>query len=263
MAIEFYDYYREDVIPGVYKGDVGILRSALEGGLDAKQMSKLLQSSLGADAYDTIKLQMIDMLLEYGADINAHSDGGYTPLAFAILNVNCNGMIIEGLIERGADVNGTCMDLRGQVDASPVHYATDEPYLMEKLVKNGANVNAIDRDGDTPIHWLARYGMGNDIPSDEYEGCCKRMVEFLVDSGADVSLRNNENQSPYDLAVQVGNEFIAECLSIEMAKRESNIMRSAVEDELRQSANPYTELYGDAIDVESVGQTAPHRKRKM
>ncbi len=51
--------------------------------------------------------------------------------------------------------------------------------------------------------------------------------------------------------------------------RDANIIADAVKSDMVENrvldkpVSAYTELYGDAIDVESIGQSTPERKRKM
>lgn len=55
------------------------------------------------------------------------------------------------------------------------------------LLEAGANVNAIDSDGNTPIH----------------EAVSRRQasaVKVLRESGADICLRNGAGQTPFDIA---------------------------------------------------------------
>ncbi len=43
----------------------------------------------------------------------------------------------------------------------------------------------------------------------------------------------------------------------------SFVSRHELNRHVKQDSSPYTELYGDAIDIESIGQSTPERKRKM
>jgi ankyrin repeat protein len=61
------------------------------------------------------------------------------------------------------------------------------------LLADGADVNTQDLYGDTPLHNLL-YGEGADIDT----------VELLLESGADVSLENEDGMTPAELAADSG-----------------------------------------------------------
>ncbi len=58
--------------------------------------------------------------------------------------------------------------------------------LVEKLLKQGANVNAIDESGNTPLHKAAK-------------NIKKDMVELLVNNKADINIENGEGKRPIDI----------------------------------------------------------------
>jgi ankyrin repeat protein len=57
------------------------------------------------------------------------------------------------------------------------------------LLQAGANVNAADKSGDTPLHLVAQ----NYYSSTE-------VAQLLIDHGADIAAHNNTNQRPSDVA---------------------------------------------------------------
>jgi ankyrin repeat protein len=91
------------------------------------------------------------------------------------------------LIDNGADVNA-----RDDMGATPLWSAcdmraTDKTELIELLIKNGADVNEADDTGITPL----------------YKACREKhtkQVKFLIDNGADVNKPTNEGNRPLHLA---------------------------------------------------------------
>lgn len=71
---------------------------------------------------------------------------------------------------------------------------------MSILIQNGADVNsARNEDGNTALHFTAGLGMA-------------KVVQYLVDIGADINVKNKKDQTPLDLAEKFDNPKVAEIL---------------------------------------------------
>ncbi|WP_265018042.1 ankyrin repeat domain-containing protein [Wolbachia endosymbiont (group A) of Coremacera marginata] len=57
---------------------------------------------------------------------------------------------------------------------------------VQSLINRGANVNAKDKDGKTPLHYASR--------SDHHLG----MVKYLISKGADIDVKDNSSRTPED-----------------------------------------------------------------
>ena len=90
----------------------------------------------------------------YGADVPASSGGGYTPLLFAARIGDLETAKL--LIARGADVNESNPE-----DGSALVLATAGGFdkLAMFLLDSGANPNAKDASGLTPLHYTMRDGL--------------------------------------------------------------------------------------------------------
>jgi uncharacterized protein len=99
-------------------------------------------------------LQMVDLLLDAGSDINAVSKNflSATPLQGAAAFKKLE--LAQLLIARGANVN-----CRGEEGVSPLHEAAGSGQLefAKLLLAHGANVNAKDDNGKTPLAIALEY----------------------------------------------------------------------------------------------------------
>ena len=88
-------------------------------------------------------------LLEHGADVHARRVADQTPLWWAAYN----GFItlVRELLRRGANPNAA--DIHG---GTPLHQAVAHPAVVRELLGAGANMRAVISDGRTPP-WFAAY----------------------------------------------------------------------------------------------------------
>jgi ankyrin repeat protein len=171
-------------------------------------------------------ISLAELLLENGADINHANEFGQTALTSCAWSRNPDGMS-KFLIMHGAEVNP-----EGSTTTTPLHRAArhSELPMVENLVNNGAQVNRIDEDGFTPLHYAitsrndetAKYlvengaflNVGDKMLGDTELHMAAMMgspdlVEFLVAQGSDITLKNKEGKTAFDLAWYYGHKDIA------------------------------------------------------
>jgi hypothetical protein len=93
-----------------------------------------------------VQTKMVKFLLDAGVNVNAQNDDEETALHLICKYHGDHTHIVEMLIARGADLEAR--DYRGQ---TPLHVAERYLECVEILLKAGSNVNALDNDGHTPI----------------------------------------------------------------------------------------------------------------
>ena len=123
--------------------------------------------------------EVVQVLLDAGADVNMGDSSGNTPLMFAGKSgqVKCVNLLL------GA---GAIVDKANTYGRTPLWCTWDEE-VAKSLIDNGANPNAMDRVGDTPLHAAVMMGY-------------KNVMKTLIQSGADIDRNNNDGVSPLVMA---------------------------------------------------------------
>jgi Ankyrin repeats (3 copies) len=103
------------------------------------------------DASAQGNVRFVELLLRLGADPNVRSSGGHTPL-YCVANecgVTRGGHIVRALVQAGAHVDARS----DSKQCTPLHMAArrGNTEVAEALVDCGADMNARDRGGDTPL----------------------------------------------------------------------------------------------------------------
>jgi len=136
-------------------------------------------------------------LINAGANPNARDTTGKSVLSYAVYLKQPG--IIAALIGKGADVNAPSEGGDGGNPAPPIFMAikASDLALVQQLIAAGANVNALDGQGSTPLHRavLAR-------PA-EY---ATSLVTTLLRAGADANAMRPKGGAPlHNLVFSAGN----------------------------------------------------------
>ena len=171
--------------------------------------SNYVLKSVLADAAQSGREDIVDMLLAIGADPKCKSQDGKTIIHF--IPFGCNPQMIVKFVMLGVNVNDKAIN----DGMSALHYSCEnnKPFMVRALLHRGANINAQDRYGMTPLHYcvnktgkpgvfreLFAHETGPDIEIRDFSGrtslslACKseneKGVEQMLSVGADVPAKN-------------------------------------------------------------------------
>lgn len=174
----------KDLFKAVVDNDLSQVKELINWGINVNATNGIIKSTPLSIAAFRGYLPIVIYLVEHGADINSVDIYQRTPLYFAVKYGNWS--IAKYLVEHGADVN--ISDNSGGI---PLNLVENNSTIVKLLVEHGSNINKIDIHGYTPLHhYVSRY------PSEENI----LMIEYLIDVGADRSIKNNEGKTAADLA---------------------------------------------------------------
>lgn len=167
----------------------------------------------------------VRLLVKYGADIESNDNDGCTPLWSAM--VHARPVVMEELIRAGAEVNppralgqtllfscrnrgdlrkvkllvasGTDVFVRDDDGGTMVHCTSNQPDLLRFMIAQGIDVNAQEHDGKTALHWAVLYDV-------------MESVRILAENGADPTIRDEDGQTPIDIALAEGQAHTAHYL---------------------------------------------------
>lgn len=219
-------------------GKVVLIEKLVAGGVDINlSLDSRLQTALHIAAAESSK-EMVQKLIELGADVNAIDYENNNPLLVATFNgklenfeaLLANGSNInvigaqyphqcnccpedfnplmaafesgnEDLIFRVLDAGADMNVLQPYSNATLLNMAANEKSkdFVLKLIQYGAKVNALDKNGENPL-----------LPA--VKGSRLENVRVLIENGADVNLPNAFGELPLICAVKLGNLEIVKVL---------------------------------------------------
>ena len=111
----------------------------------------------------------VKKLIQLGACVNTLDSRGLSPLFYGINNYRCAHMLVNA----GADVNFS-FTMRGISGMTLLHLVCARNcIIVELLLENGANVNAVTSDGNTPLLYLLNrcdsYDYDTNMPSNFFQ----------------------------------------------------------------------------------------------
>jgi ankyrin repeat protein len=200
-------------------GDLATFRFYLGHGLDPDALDAASRPILFA-AIAGGNDSLVDVLIAAGANVHQAEPLGATALHVASLHGRA--AMVAALLRAGADVDAKASSathgMRG--GTTPLHWGVKHPEVVRALVAHGAEINAVDSDGQTPL-LLSLFGQHTDsalfllesganpnlgtkdfmypiLPALEWP----EVTEKLIAAGADVNVRDRDQLTPLFFAIK-------------------------------------------------------------
>jgi len=149
-----------------------------------------------ADAVFDGKLEMATFLVEHGASVHQGDSKGRMPLHLACRNPE----IVQMLLDKGADPM-----VRSRLRHTPLHFACAGRAVAAAslLLRAGADVNAQDEEGGTPL-MAAVKGVSDGEDEEPGEESCAVLLRLLFEYRCDASLFDRDGRSALHFAALSG-----------------------------------------------------------
>jgi ankyrin repeat protein len=162
------------------------------------------------------RVAILEALIEKGADVDARSDQGMTPIMWTRSRVPAAREAdalecLRLLAKAGANLDARTASSR----QTALHQAAElgNVVFVREMVKLGANVRVRMCDGSTPLHMACKAL----LPAKALEPA--EIAKILIEAGADIQAKNDEGQTPEEIAREKGRESVLTLLQEARAKR--------------------------------------------
>ena len=168
----------------VFKNNMTELENNIKDGINVDTLGEYNSTPLHYACREG-NLEVVNLLLKHGADVNKQNTYSTIYPVFDAINSTNNQknyfLIIQSLIERGANINAT--DSFGN---TLLYHAVEKENikLIELLIQLGCDINHVSRhDKDTVLHYA--YFQKN-----------REIISILIENGADREKLNIYNKTP-------------------------------------------------------------------
>jgi ankyrin repeat protein len=186
-------------------GLIDVVKNLLDSGADVDATNDHGDTAL-ISALQNEHVDIVEMLLDYGADVNVKNNDGYTALYYA------GTEFLEILLDIGVDWNKNSNYIFFLVSELIQEDSVDDidtSGLLRMILDYGANVDTLDKNGDTVLFCASEIGFAN-------------TVKILLDYGADVNVKNNYGDTALIIAVTYNQPEIVTILLMNGADVNAN-----------------------------------------
>ena len=186
----------------VHKGPAEIVRILLENGANPLFRTRHKLTLL----HSAIDVEIAQLLLNHGVDLNARNSNGETPLHRAVLRGRHK--VARFLISKGADIYAK------DKDGSTVFHSVSDLQTAQSLLRLGLDINVRDHSGKTLFHDVARRGLTDivlffldkvDLADQDKKGNTAlhfavmndhvEVAQILLKKGASASIENKKHKT--------------------------------------------------------------------
>ena len=188
---------------------------------------------------------LMELLIKTGADAKAADQFNYNALHIIAMQpertIFAGGKIIVDVETNRGDVKNMILLLNAGIDINarvgdassgnaPIHLAAraGRLYVIEELLNRKANIDSVNKEGDTPLHYLLKETpfVLPDMDYKEAEEEIRKfkdkqiiVFKFLIHKGADLNIENNSTDTVLDIAESQNFEELVKLLREAGAKK--------------------------------------------
>ncbi|MCR3759769.1 ankyrin repeat domain-containing protein [Clostridium felsineum] len=194
-------------------GNINIIKMLLEHGASVKAPKHSWNPLPAAcSVYNPNRIEIIDLLIKYGADVNERDSDNNTPLLMSIdggykdengkKDIKQEEVMYKAfidLVEKGADIYAEDFQKRNSL---LIASSSDNTLVVKYLINERKfDINKRDDYGKTAL-MLA------------IEGGSSETAEFLIKAGANKDIKDNEGKTAYDYAKKYKNQVVMKLLNL-------------------------------------------------
>lgn len=159
-------------------------------------------------AVSSTYIRRIQLLMQYGANINAQDSHGDTPLHLISRELSSKGhmCMLHHLLTYGPDIH-----IRNTAGCTVLH-TVHSPQMAQVFIENGADIHAQDCEGRTPLHYVVlrvvkrRCFNPNEPLTEKVD---TGLLKLFLAHGAKVTVPDRSGKTVFDYAQQYSERWVS------------------------------------------------------